>query len=217
MFSEDRPSKAQRAGVVVRTLIALLAAVLIIPSKARVAAQVITVGGGVSAGSVPRALAPLCSSARRLDGWGLSGRVAFSAGVLRIGGAVDYLTRYGAMDAASCIPRSGVSVDSSFASAGRAATSLAFHTWVPVGGTLFVGAEAGSVINHASWFVGPTLGAQYRRLGVEVSARRHVTHFDEITRSYASGTTYEISRTRRSERSWGLVARLMLLNRGNAF
>lgn len=216
MTTRARP-KAHRTGVLYSTLVSCFALSVITPSTARVAAQAITVGGGVSVGSVPRALAPLCASARRLDGWGVSGRVGLTAGFLRIGGAVDYLTRYGAMDVASCIPRSGIAIDSSFSSAGRSALTVALSAWIPVTSGVRVGAEAGRVINHASWFVGPALGAQYRRIGVEVGVRRHLTDFDEIVRNYGSGTTHEISRTRRSEDSWGLVARFMFFHRRGAY
>jgi hypothetical protein len=175
-----------------------------------VSAQRLVFGGGISAGSLPRALEPLCASARRLGGPGLSGHAALITGRVRLGVTVDHVARVGVRDAAECVPHSGISVDSLFARAGQSATSLAVNAWVPLGGVVRVGAEAGRVLNHSSWFMGPALGAQYGRIHLEVIARRHSTGFDEITRDYGQSSVREISRISRSEGSWGAVARLLI-------
>ena len=174
------------------------------------AAQHFSFAGGVNVGSVPRALAPLCASARRLGGIGLSGRVELSTIRVRVGATVEHVARIGVHDAASCIPRSGLSVDSMFARAGRSATTLAVNAWVPIDEMWRIGAEAGRVINHSSWFVGPALGARHKLVQIEVSARRHITRFDEITRDYGPSGVREISRLSRSEGAWGAVARLLI-------
>ncbi len=153
-------------GIVYLSVVSLIALFLTFLSPRDAAAQGFTIGAGPGTGSVPRALAPLCGSARHLKGWGVSGRAGFSAGPVRIGGPLDFLGRWGTTEVASCVPRFGLSVDSVFARAKNGATSAALWSWIPVGSLLRVGAEAGTVINHDSWFVGPTLGAQADRVRV---------------------------------------------------
>ena len=95
----------------------------------------------------------------------------------------------------------------------NSAWSLGITGWVPLIGVFRTGLEIGWVLGHPSWFVGPVLGAQVRNVRVEVAARSHVVTFDEITREYGSGTTRELSRRPDSERSWGAIARVLLLSR----
>jgi hypothetical protein len=106
-----------------------------------------------------------------------------------------------------------VVVDSTFEPANRSATSFSAGAWIPVSNGVEIGAESGIVYRRSSWFIGPAPGGQYGRVRVEAIARRHVTSFDEVTRDYGSGTTHEISRNDRSENSWGVVTRFLLLTR----
>ena len=166
--------------------------------------------GGVATGNVPRALHPLCASARRLRGVGLSARGGLDGGGFRVGATVDFVGRFGVGEAAGCVPRSGISVDSSFAPAGNSATSLGVSGSVPIFEVLELGAETGWVLGHSSWFIGPTIGARFWRIRTEVAARRHVTRYDEVTRDFGMGSVRELSRASRSERSWGAVARVLV-------
>jgi hypothetical protein len=189
---------------------ALLAAVLLFAAAHPVPAQQIVAGAGLNGGRVPRALAPLCGAARNLNGVGLTGQIGLVTNSIRVIGNVDYLARIGIHDAASCIPRFGVSVDSVFDPADESATTFSADVWIPVGNGLELGAGTGIVHNHSSWFIGPLFGGQYRRWRLEGIARRHKTSFDEVTNDYGSGTTREISRNSRSESSWAFVARVLL-------
>jgi hypothetical protein len=76
-----------------------------------------------------------------------------------------------------------------------------------------VGAEVGWVLDHSAWFVGPALGARYRMFALEVAIRRHATSFDEVTTDFGPPTGREIARRSRTERSWGAVARFLLVTR----
>jgi hypothetical protein len=166
---------------------------------------------GVSTGSIPRALHPLCASTRRLRGVGLSASGGLSAGAFRVGATLDYIGRFGVGEAADCVPRQGTSVDSTFADADNTATSLSINAWAPAIGVLEVGAEGGWVLNHASWFIGPIVSIQFGRVRSEVAVRRHSTKYQEITRVYEPSNTREISRVARSEKAWGAVARVLVL------
>jgi hypothetical protein len=193
-------------GPVVVSVAALVALVLAAPADA----QHIEVAGGVNVGSIPRAENPLCRSARRLTGPGLSVRASVALGSLRLGAGVDHVTNGGVTEVADCVPRTGVSVDSVFAPAGRSATTISASAWLPALRVLRVGAEAGWVLDHSSWFVGPAVGARYRMLALEVAARRHATSFDEVTTDFGPPTVRELSRQSLVESSWGLIARLLL-------
>ena len=174
-------------------------------------AQSVVLGGGINVGTVPRALEPLCGSARRLKGVGLTGRAGLDASRFRVAATVDYVGRIGVRDAAGCVARSGIAVDSAFAQAENSALNVNVGVSVLVGPVFRVGAEIGRVLDHSSWFAGPTVGVQYRKLQLELAARRHIIEFDEITREYASGTTRELSRRPGSEISWGAVTRVLLI------
>jgi hypothetical protein len=175
------------------------------------AAQQVVLGGGINGGSVPRAMAPLCNGARRLDGGGLSGSVALVAQGLRLAANVDHVARVGGMSVAGCVAGTGVSVDSSFAPADRSAFALSASAWKSIADRFDLGLEAGRVIEHSSWFVGPAVGGQYGRVRAEIIGRLHVTSFDEITRDFDTSPVREISRRDRSERSWGVAARVLLV------
>jgi hypothetical protein len=185
---------------------ALLTFLLIQP----VAAQDFEIGGGVNVGDIPRAENPLCRSARRLIGPGLSVRGGVALGSLHLSGTLDHITNGGVTEVADCVPRTGVSVDSVFAPAGRSATTLGVTAWVPAWRLFRVGIEAGWVLDHRSWFIGPAAGARYRMLALEVAARRHATSFDEVTTDFGPPTVRELSRESRVESSWGLIARVLL-------
>lgn len=175
------------------------------------AAQHLVFGGGVNFGSIPRAENPLCRSARRLVGPGLSARGGVALGALRLDAALDFVTNGGVTEVADCVPRTGISVDSVFAPAGSSATTVSAGAWLPALRMLRVGAEAGWVLDHSSWFIGPALGARYRSFAVEVTARRHAISFDEVTTDFGPPTVREIARRSRTERSWGAVARFLLV------
>jgi hypothetical protein len=174
-------------------------------------AQQIVIGGGINGGSVPRAMAPLCNGARRLDGGGLSASGALVAKRLRLNANVDYVKQLGGMSVAECVARTGISTDSSFARADRSTFTLSAAAWLPIADRFDFGVESGWVINHASWFVGPAVGGQYGRVRAEIIGRLHLTSFDEITRDFNSVPVREISRSDESERSWGIAARVLLL------
>ena len=186
------------------------AAVLTLALTQAAAAQRFVVGGGLNVGSVPRAMAPLCGSARRLNGAGLTGRIGLIAKSVRVTANVDFLAA-GSVSVAECVPRTGLGVDSVFEPAKRSATNFSAGVWIPVLDRVEVGAESGIVSSHASWFIGPSIGAQYGNLRLEGTLRRHTTSFDEVTREYGSGTTREISRSSQSEGSWGGTARLLFV------
>lgn len=193
-----------------RSLTSVLVA-LVLSMASRLPGQGLFLEGGVNVGTAPRALEPLCGSARRLRGVGVTARGGMAAGAFRVGAALDYISRVGVRDAADCVPRIGTSVDSSFAPAGNSAATLSLGGSVAINRLLRVGAEGGWVVGHSSWYVGPTLGVQFRRARLEVAPRWHVTAFDDITREYGSSGVRETSRTSRFERSWGAVGRLLLI------
>ena len=187
-----------------------IAVAISIAAARPLAAQKFEFGGGLNVGSVPRAETPLCRSARRLMGPGLSLRGAVAAGPVRLGASVDHVTNGGVTEVAGCVPRTGISVDSMFAAAGSSATNVSAMASYPVTRVLRVGAEVGWVPDHDSWFTGPMLGAKYRMFVLEVVGRRHMTSFEEVTTDF-DPPVREISRQSRTERSWGGIVRAMLL------
>ncbi|MEO7964968.1 MAG: hypothetical protein ABIT38_13780 [Gemmatimonadaceae bacterium] len=190
---------------------ALVSIVLLLSAVQELAGQRPSLGVGVNTGTMPRALEPLCASARRLRGVGLSASGGTSVAAFRVGATLDYVSRVGVRDAADCVPRIGTSVDSTFAAAGNSATSISVNAWAPAIGVLSVGAEGGWVLNHASWFVGPAVGLQVWRFRTEVAVRRHTMKYEEITRVFESPNVRELSRIARSEKGWGTVARVLLM------
>jgi hypothetical protein len=196
-----------------RSMTLLLAILLVSTGGKALPAQALVLGGGLNAGTIPRALEPLCGSARRLRGIGVAARAGVAASRFQVDATLDYVSRVGVRDIAGCVPRSGMSVDSSFAPAGNSAETLGVTGSIPLNRALRTGVEIGWVHGRSSWFVGPVLAAQIRNIRIEVAARRHVVTYDEITREYGSGTTREISRRSLSERSWGAMGRMLLLVR----
>lgn len=192
-----------------RTL-TLIVILLISANAEMLPSQTLVLGGGLNAGTIPRALEPLCGSARRLRGIGVVARAGVAASRFQVDATLDYVTRL-ARDAAECIARSGMSVDSSFARATNSAASVGLTGWVSLNRMFRTGLETGWVVDRSSWFIGPVIGAQARNVRIEIAARRHVVTFDEVTREYGSGTTRELARRSDSERSWGAMARLLLL------
>lgn len=190
-----------------------LAALLMFVPGAPLAAQNLHFGAGVNFGSIPRAENPLCASARRLVGPGVSARAGLAFRALRLSATVDHVTNGGVTEAAGCVPRTGISTDSVFAPAGTSATTLGATAWLPMSRILRAGAEAGWVLDHSSWFVGPALGAQYRRFGIEIAGRRFATSFDEVTTDYGPPFRGEVARASRVESSWGLIARVLLVTK----
>ncbi|HEX6065654.1 MAG TPA: hypothetical protein VFZ04_15595 [Longimicrobiales bacterium] len=193
-----------------KTISTVTAALLSFLVMQPLGAQSIEFGGGVNVGSIPRAENPICRSARRLTGPGLSLRGGVGLGALRLSGTLDHVTNGGRTEVADCVARTGVSVDSVFAPAGRSATTLSASAWVPALRVLQIGAEAGWVLEHSSWFVGPAVGARYRMFAFEVAGRRYATSFDEVTTDFGPPTVRELSRESRVETSWGVIARLLL-------
>jgi hypothetical protein len=191
-------------------LILPILAILTAPSAA--AAQSLRVAAGVGAGSIPRALHPLCGAARRLKGAAAGIRGGVNLGRFDVGASVEHVTRLGVSDAAECVPRSGLNADSVFAVAGRSATTIALSGWSTTATIhpIRIGGEVGVVVGHSSWFVGPAVGAVLGRLRIEAAARRHVTRFDEITRDYTSNGVTEISRRPLTDAAWGGVVRLLM-------
>jgi hypothetical protein len=190
----------------------LFLAILLISSNVEtLPAQGLLLGGGLNAGTIPRALEPLCGSVRRLRGVGATARAGIAGKHLAADATLDFVARVGVRDVAGCVARSGMHVDSSFAPAGNSASSLGVTGWVLLNPALRAGGEIGWVLGRSSWFIGPVVGAQTGNMRLEVAARRHIVTFDEVTRQYGSGTTHEISRRSASESSWGAVARLLLL------
>ena len=185
----------------------LLISAVIVPASA----QQTVFGVGINGGSVPRAMAPLCAGARRLDGGGLSASAALVAKRMRLNANLDHVAKIGGVSVAGCVPGTGIAVDSSFTPADRSAFTLSGAAWVPVANQLDLGLETGWVIKHSSWFIGPAIGAQHRHVRAEIIGRLHITSFDEVTRDFNSSPVREISRTEQSERSWGVAARILLV------
>ena len=175
-------------------------------------AQRVFFGAGVGAASVPRSLHPICRSARRLTGPTLSAQAGFHARRLRVSTALDFTAR-GYDDVASCVPNSGVTVDSIFAEAGNSEVTASGDIWFLATRQLSVSVGAGWVPDGRSWFASGGIGAQYRRIRVELTARRHSTSYDELTRDFTNPGVREISRSSHTEESWGGVMRLLLVTR----
>jgi hypothetical protein len=175
-------------------------------------AQRVFFGAGVGAASVPRSLAPLCGSARRLTGGNFSAQAGFHAKRLRVSTGLDFTAR-GYTDVASCIPKVGISVDSIFGPANTAAITAAGDVWFLATRQLSVSLGAGWVPDRDSWFTSGGIGLQYRRIRVEIAARRHRISFDEITREFTNPGVREISRSSHTEHSWGGLVRLLFVTR----
>jgi len=169
-------------------------------------------GAGVGAASVPRSLAPLCGSARRLTGGSVSAQAGFNARRLRVSTGLDFTAR-GYSDAASCIPRAGISVDSIFGPASTAALTASGDVWFLATRQLSAGVGAGWVPGRDSWFTSGGVGAQFRKIRAEVLGRRHHVAFDEVTREFTNPGVREISRATHTEESWGWLVRLLLVTR----
>ena len=169
-------------------------------------------GAGVGAASVPRSLAPLCGSARRLSGANFSAQAGFQAKRLRIVAGLDFTAR-GYSDAASCIPRAGITVDSIFGPSNTAALTASGDAWFLAARQLSVGVGAGWVPGRDSWFTSGGVGAQYRKIRAEILARRHYVSFDEVTREFSNPGVREISRSAHTEESWGWLVRLLFVTR----
>ena len=198
------------------TAVIMLAAatflVLLFAAPASGQAQRIVLGAGVNAGSIPRALPPLCASARRLNGGGVSATGVTSVQRIRLAATIDYLSNGGTISVASCVPLPpGVSVDSTYADAGTSAVAISGGAWLRVASPVDLGVEAGWVHDRQSWFIAPALAAQYGRFRLEAVARMHTISFEEVTRDYDGTTVREVSRTEESEQAWGFTARLLIL------
>jgi hypothetical protein len=175
-------------------------------------AQRVFIGGGLGVASVPRSLAPLCGSARRLNGGTASAQAGIYAGRLRVSASLDFTAR-GYHEVAECIPRVGTSVDSLFASANTSAITAAGDIWLLATRYLDVGLGAGWVPGHDAWFMSGGLGSQYRKVRVELAARRHYASFEEVTREFTDQGVRDISRSAHVESSWGGIVRLLLVTR----
>ena len=195
----------------IRPVLATLAA-LLLGAPVCANAQRTFLGVGIGAASVPRSLAPLCGSARRLNGAAFSAQAGFYARRLRVSTGLD-LTARGYSDAASCIPRAGITVDSIFGPSNTAALTASGDMWFVATRQLNVGAGAGWVPGRDSWFTSGGVGAQYRTIRAEVLARRHHASFDEVTRDFTNPGVREISRSTHTEESWGWLVRLLFVTR----
>lgn len=188
----------------------IMALAMLLAAPAPGVAQQFGFGAGVQAGSIPRALPPLCAAARRLNGGGLSATAHARMQRIRLTATADYLTNGGTASVASCLPLPpGISVDSSYADGGTSAVALSAGAWLRVAAPLDLGVEAGWVLDRQSWFVAPAIGAQLSRFRVEALARLHTISFEEVTRDYDGTTVRVVSRREESEHSWGFVARLL--------
>lgn len=169
-------------------------------------------GAGVGAASVPRSLAPLCGSARRLTGGSFSAQAGFGAKRLRVVAGLDFTAR-GYSDAASCIPRDGITVDSIFGPSNTAALTASGDVWFLATRLLSAGVGAGWVSGRDSWFTSGGVGGQYRKVRAEILGRRHHASFDEVTREFTNPGVREISRSAQTEESWGWLVRLLFVTR----
>jgi hypothetical protein len=104
-------------------------------------------------------------------------------------------------------------VDSIFADATNSEVTASGDIWFLATRQLSVSVGAGWVPDGRSWYMSGGIGAQYRRIRAEITARRHRTSFDEITRDFTNPGVREISRSSHTEESWGGVARLLLVTR----
>ena len=175
-------------------------------------AQRVFVGAGVGVASLPRSLAPLCGSARRLTGPTLSAQAGLSTKRIRVSTDLDVTAR-GYTEAADCIPKVGTSVDSIFAPANTTATTAAGNVWFLATRELNVSVGAGWIPGHRSWFTSAGVGSQYWKIRAEITARWHRTSFDEVVREFTGQGVREISRSSRTEDSWGGSVRLLLVTR----
>jgi hypothetical protein len=82
-----------------------------------------------------------------------------------------------------------------------------------VANQLDFGLETGSVLEHSSGSSVLRLAVNAGIVRAEIVGRLHITSFDEITRDFNSSPVREISRTVESERSWGVVARILIVTR----
>ena len=192
------------------TIVTTLAVLLGAPLST--SAQGVFFGAGVGAASVPRSVAPLCASARRLTGPSLSAQAGLHAKGLRFATGLDYTARpYN--DAADCVPNVGIHTDSVFAPANNSVITAAGEVSFMPMNQLGLSVGAGWVPDHRSWFVSGGIGIQYRKLRGEITARRHRTSFDEVTRDFTAQGVREISRSSHTEGSWGGLIRLLLVTR----
>lgn len=175
-------------------------------------AQRVFFGAGVGAASVPRSLEPLCRSARRLSGADFSAQAGFLAKRLWVSASLD-LTVRGYRDVAGCVPRAGISVDSIFGPSNTAALTAGGDVWFVATRQLSVSVGAGWVPGRDSWFASGGAGVQYRKIRVEIAARRHRISFDELTREFTNPGVREINRSSHTEDSWGGIARLLFVTR----
>ena len=191
---------------------AITAIMVLIGTPIGANAQRVFFGGGVGGASMPRSLHPICGSARRLTGPTLSAQAGFHARRLRVTTGMDFTTR-GYDDVASCVPNSGITVDSIFADATNSEVTASGDIWFLATRQLSVSLGAGWVPDGRSWFASGGIGAQYRRIRAELTARRHSTSYDELTSDYTNPGVREISRSSHTEESWGGVLRLLLVTR----
>jgi len=191
---------------------AITATLVLIGTPIGANAQRVFFGAGVGAASVPRSLHPICASARRLTGPTFSAQAGFHARRLRVSTALDFTAR-GYDDVASCVPNAGITVDSIFAQASNSEMTASGDIWFLATRQLSVSVGAGWVPDGRSWFTSGGIGAQYRRIRAEITTRLHRTSFDELTREFTNPGVREISRSSRTEESWGGVVRLLLLTR----
>ena len=174
--------------------------------------QQVVVGGGLGLGTIPRALAPLCSGAQRLDGGGVTARAGAIIGALHANVTFDWITT-ASVAVAGCVAETGVQVDSVFDDAGNSAATLGGSISLPISSALHAGAEGGWVLQHSSWFVGPVFGARYRRFRLEAVGRYHTISFEEVTTDFGPPAVTELSRESRTENSWGGAVRLLFVSR----
>ena len=193
-----------------KRLFGLSLLILLIPVP--LSAQAFVLGGGLNGGSIPRAMAPLCNGARRLNGGGPAVRAGFLTDRVRVHATADWIQNVTGMSVAECLPGTGVSTDSAYAEADQSAVTVSAAAWTSVAGLDF-GVETGWVPNHSAWFAGPGIGAQRGRLRGELIGRVHVISFEEVRRDYRTSPVREISRREQSELSWGLAARILVVTR----
>src|SRR5688572_21992853 len=191
-------------------MIASLVVLISTPEGAN--AQRVFFGAGAGAASVPRSLEPLCGSARRLSGAAFSAQAGFDTNRLRVATSLD-LTVRGYSDTAGCVPRAGISVDSLFGPSNTAALTAAGDLWFLATRQLSVGGGGGWIPGRDSWFASGGVGVQYRKIRMEIMARRHRVSFDEITREFTNPGVSEISRSSHTEESWGGIVRLLFVTR----
>lgn len=189
------------------------ALMMIVASPAAARAQTPFAGAGIGVSSIPRSREPLCGPARRLTAPSASAIVGIRMALVRVAAVVE-ATRTPVHEVASCVPLPpGISVDSSFASAGTSAWTAALEVSKLLAPPISATLGAGIVPNHQSWFVSGGFGAQYRKLRLETAARWHQTTFDEVTRDVTEQSVREVSRAQKIENSWGGTIRLLFVTR----